>query len=96
VNEKDPIKMECTVVQVADLLSTTLEGNTVLMSLEQGKYYGMDSVGSRIWELISQPRAVTEVCDRLMDEYDVAGDRWVQDVLIFLNDLQNENLLKVV
>ena len=88
--------MESTVVQVADLLSTTLEGNTVLMSLEQGKYYGIDSIGSRIWEFISQPRAVADVCDRLMDEFEVAGEQLVQDVLAFLNDLQNENLVKVV
>ena len=36
------ITLETTVVRADDLLATDLDGETILMSIEQSSYYGMD------------------------------------------------------
>ena len=92
--DKDKIGLESTVTQSEDQVSTELDGETVLMSIEQGNYYGMDKILSRIWALIEKPIAVSAICDRLMKEYDVELKTCEKDVLSVLNDLAKENLLK--
>ncbi len=92
---KDEITLTSTVTQSEDQVSTELDGETVLMSIEQGNYYGMDKILSRIWSLIEKPITVSALCDRLMEEYDVKRETCETDVLNALNDLAKENLLKI-
>ncbi|MBT3878989.1 MAG: lasso peptide biosynthesis PqqD family chaperone [Candidatus Scalindua sp.] len=89
------IDLNSVVAQSEDQVSTELDGETVLMSIEQGNYYGMDKVLSRIWALIEKPIPVSTLCDRLIDEYNVERETCEQDVLNVLNDLTKENLLKI-
>jgi len=49
-----------------DLVSCDLEGETALMSVDQGKYYGLDPIGSRIWALLEQARPVVDLCALLL------------------------------
>lgn len=92
---KDEITLTSTVTQSEDQVSTELDGETVLMSIEQGNYYGMDKILSRIWALIKTPTIVSTLCDRLMEEYDVERKTCETDILNVLNDLAEENLLKI-
>ena len=92
---KEEITLTSTVTQSEDQVSTELDGETVLMSIEQGNYYGMDKRLSRIWALIETPITASSLCDRLADEYDVEREICEKDVLHVLNDLAKENLLKI-
>ncbi len=78
-----------------DQFRTRLEGQTALMSIINGAYYGMDHVGSRVWELIEQPRAVSGVVDQLLTESAVARPNCEQHVLGFLQKLADADLLAV-
>ena len=93
---KNPIGLETVVVRSEELVSSDLDGETVLMSVQNGKYYGMDAIGSRIWVLIAQPILVSELCDTLLEEFDVVREQCEQDVLAFLNQLAKDNLAKVI
>ena len=91
------IELNSVVVQAeGDWLANEIDSDTVLVSIEQGKYYGMEKVGSRIWKLIAQPRIVLAVCDTLLKEFKVSRETCQQDALVFLNQLAEENLVKVV
>lgn len=92
---KDEITLTSTVTQSEDQVSTELDGETVLMSIEQGNYYGMDKILSRIWALIEKPITVSALCDRLIDEYEVERETCETDVLNVLKDLAKGNLLKI-
>ena len=89
------ITLETVVAQSPELVSTRLEGQTALMSIINGAYYGMDRVGSRVWELIEQPRAVSGVVDQLLTEFVVARPNCEQHVLGFLQKLADADLLAV-
>lgn len=79
-----------------DLVFSDIEGEVVMMSIEQAKYYGMDSVGSRIWKLLESPVKVGDMFGILRQEYEVTLEECERDVISFLNDLVSENLIEIV
>jgi hypothetical protein len=92
---KNNIKLTDKVHRNKDLLSTDMDGETVMMSIENGEYYGLDSIASRIWELIEHPMEVRQLVVTLMDEYDVGKDECVSDTMGFLEQLLDKELLFV-
>jgi hypothetical protein len=90
------ISLNSTVKRADDLVSCDLEGETALMSVETGKYYAMDPVGSRIWSLLEQARPVSAICSLLLEDFEVEPYQCEHDVLAFLNGLAQDNLIKVV
>lgn len=91
-----PITLDTMLVQVEDILTTPLDDELALLNLDTGKYYGMDSVSSRIWELIEQPQAVSALCEQLLSEFEVDEITCRQEVLHFLQELANANLVQVI
>jgi len=90
------ISLDSVVVQAENLISSELDGETILMGVTQAAYYGLDATSQRIWDLISQPRQVSEVCDQLVAEYDVDRTTCEQQVFNFLTELNKEGLIRVV
>ena len=89
------LDIHSTVVASPDQVSSDLAGETVLLSMTDAKYYGFAGVGSRIWELIQQPVAVSAVCSVITEEYEVSRELCEADVLQFLRDLLAKGLLEV-
>ena len=78
-----------------EVFASEIDNEVVMMNVESGKYYGMDAIGSRIWELIKEKVQVTEVIETLLEEYDVSWEQCRKDVLDFLNELYAQNLVEV-
>ncbi len=93
--KKREITTNTIVSQIEEIVASDIDGETVMMSIENGKYYGLDDIGSRIWELIEKPAKVSELIDTLLERFDVDCDTCERDVLRFLNELNGEKILKV-
>jgi hypothetical protein len=91
-----PIGLNTTVKRAEDLVSCDLDGETALMSVANGKYYGLDPIGSRIWALLEEARPVAALCAQLRDEYEVEPAQCQQEVLAFLHELAADNLIQVL
>jgi len=78
-----------------ELVSSNLDGETVMMSIENGEYFGLDPVGSRIWELLETPLTVANLVDILVDEFEVSREECEVDTIEFLNQLLDKQLLVV-
>ena len=52
-------------------VSGVLNGETILLSSTTNMYYGLDPVGSRIWELIQEPKRLSAVCSQVASDFDV-------------------------
>ena len=52
-------------------VSSELAGEVVIMNLRRGVYHGLEATGARVWQLIQEPRKVSEIRDALLAEYDV-------------------------
>lgn len=78
-----------------DLLFNQIDGEVVMLSIENSEYYGMDKVGSRIWELLEKPVSLGTLMAKLMDEYEVSELQCTEDTLTFLNKLAVKKLISI-
>jgi hypothetical protein len=83
------------VVAAEDQVSSDLGGEVAILDLNVGVYYGLDEVGARVWELIQEPRAVGDVRDVLVEEYDVAPERCERELFALLERLAERGLIEV-
>ncbi len=91
-----PISPSSTVVAVSDHVSSDLAGEEIILDLNDQTYYGLNEVGADVWDLISSPHRVTEICDELENKYAVDPEVLEQDVLDLLTDLHEHGLIQVV
>jgi len=70
-----------------------LDGEAVLLNLESGKYYGLDPVGSRIWQFVQQTPLLRSVWQSMQDEFDAPADTLHTDLLTFIDELSGEGLI---
>lgn len=89
------ISTDSVVVAVEQQVSSQLGDETVILHLEDGIYYGLDPVGTSIWNLMQEPRRVGEIRDRIVDEYDVEPGRCECDLIALLEDLSERRLIDV-
>ena len=90
-----PITVESTVSQRDDILTADMNGETVMMSIEKGNYYGMEKIPTDIWNELKEPKTVSQLCETLQARYDVDSRQCHDDVLAYLNDLHEEELIKI-
>jgi len=78
-----------------DLLSTELDQETVLMSIDAGAYYGLEGAALSIWEKLENPTSFSALVDCLVQEYRVSRETCTSDLQKFLAELAREGLLHV-
>ena len=83
------------VVATKEQVSCPLGEESAVLNLKNSVYYGLDSVGARVWTLLQQPRSVSELRDTLLSEYDVEARRCEQDLLALLETMRNEGLIEI-
>lgn len=78
-----------------DAAVAEVDGDFIVMGIQQGKIFGFNEVGNGLWPKLAEPVAVSDLCDALALEYqaDVAVIR--QDVIRFLEDLAENGFLAV-
>jgi len=83
------------VTQSREPVAVEVDRTVVMMSVVREKYYSLDGVGGRIWELLREPLTVGALCARLLDEFDVDVADCRADVSEFLTHLHREGLIEV-
>ena len=84
------------IVVVADkVVSCDLDGETAILDLKDGIYYGLDPVGAKIWNLIQKPIILKEIIKIILDEYDVNKDQCTNDIFELIEELLDNRLVKV-
>ena len=78
-----------------EVFANEIDGEAVMMNIQTGKYYGLDEIGSRIWELMEQKIQVKEIIEQLQKEYDVNEQQCKTDVLNLLNELKSNQLIEI-
>src|SRR5215212_8196102 len=76
-------------------LASDIGGETVILALTAGRYYGLDAVGARIWQLIQEPRAITDIRKTIVAEYEVDPERCEADLLQLLEQMAAAGLVEV-
>lgn len=87
---------EITYVRKAGVASTPMDGEIVMMDIDQGKYFGISGAGRVIWDLLAEPRGVDALAAGVCAEYDVDPAVARKDVETFLESLIRRNLVDKV
>jgi hypothetical protein len=77
------------------VLARKAAGETVVLNLDNEHYYGLEGVGTRLWELVETGTTLGDIVTTLLDEYEVERDALLADLTVILNDLQNNGLVLV-
>jgi hypothetical protein len=78
-----------------EVMARTVGDETVILDLASGTYFGLDPVGARMWDLMGEGMTLAEVCDRMLDEYEVSRDQLEGDTLRLGEELQRQGLIQV-
>lgn len=71
-----------------DAIASPVGDETVILQLKNGAYFGLDAVGTRIWELLKEGHDPAAICATMGQEYDVAPDVLEADVRRLLAELE--------
>ena len=89
------INLETVINKNLEIDDTDLDGEKVMMNLDKGEYFMMNEVGSRIWEIISEPINVKGIVDTLRSEYEVDEETCKDTVIEFLGRLDYADLISI-
>ncbi|NOU65171.1 lasso peptide biosynthesis PqqD family chaperone [Paenibacillus sp. LMG 31461] len=87
------IEMTQKVVQKDGHIVSDMGGEKVMLSIENGKYYNLGSMGGIIWDMIQEPMHVEHLINKLMEEYDVERSVCEGHVVSFLEHMAKEGLI---
>jgi len=79
-----------------EVLARQVGEETVMLDLAKGAYFGLDSVGARIWQLLQEGKSLEEVRDAMADEYDAPPEEIERDLLALADNLLSDGLLEKI
>lgn len=93
LGKKKEIGLDTIIQRRSDLLFNEIDGEVVLLSVENGEYYGMDQVGTYIWKLLEYPHNFKYILNNLINKFDVTEERCKADTSLFLDELMEKRIL---
>jgi Coenzyme PQQ synthesis protein D (PqqD) len=76
-------------------LASDLDGETILLHMTSGLYYGLNPIGAKIWELIQSPKTLENLRNTLLADYDVTSEVCSADLTKLLTELHEANLIDI-
>jgi hypothetical protein len=77
------------------VLSTEVEGEVVMMDMENGLYFGLDAIGTDIWNRLERPMTLAELTAVLAEDYAADVETIAQDVSALLRDMAENGLVEI-
>ncbi|WP_414468885.1 lasso peptide biosynthesis PqqD family chaperone [Methanobacterium sp. ACI-7] len=91
----EKLTLDSIVVTSKSVVYCDLDGEAAMLNMEDGVYYGLNEVGATIWNLIQEPRKVSEVLKNLLEEYEVREDECKDDLMNVLRELLEKGLIEI-
>jgi hypothetical protein len=84
------------VVQDTEPVAARVDGDVVMLSEREGAYFGLNSVGSKIWDLIAEPRRIGDIRRLLAEQYEIDDDTLTRELTGFLEELLSRKLVHLL
>jgi Coenzyme PQQ synthesis protein D (PqqD) len=72
-----------------------LDQESVLLNLETEKYFGLDAVGTRMWQLVTAAATIEAALAQLVEEYDALPETLRTDLTRLLQHLLDNGLIEL-
>jgi hypothetical protein len=91
-----PIPADAVVVWNGRVVANELnDDETVMLDVDQGRYFGVSEIGNVIWGIIAQPTSVDDLVAVLLERYEIDEQTCRREVMAFLDELSDQGLLDV-
>ena len=88
------MKLETQKITISEeALSQEVNGETVILDLKSESYFGLDEVGTRVWQLLQEHEDMQKVFDAMLEEFDVDANTLASDMKNLINDLIEKGLI---
>ena len=93
--------LECRVSEYSSIVATKnqvssdLGGEAVILDLKSGVYYGLNNVGTRVWNLLQEPKTLNEIKNAILEEYEVEPNCCQYELLELCQELLAAGLIEV-
>lgn len=92
----NPIELGTRLHRNPELVAVDMDGDTVMMDVESGHYFGLDAVGSLVWHSLEQPASIQSIAVRVREEFEASEDDDVEgDMLAFFGELLADGLVVI-
>jgi Coenzyme PQQ synthesis protein D (PqqD) len=78
-----------------DVVFRDIEGETVLLHLERGIYFGLDTIATRVWTTLLEHGCARPVFAALLAEFDVTPQALEDDIAHLLESLAENDLVRM-
>ena len=87
MKNENKVNLQSVISRNPEIIHSAMDGEVVMMSVDQGLFFGIDTIGTHIWNLLETPVKVEELIEKLMSRYKVEKADCENDTLLFLNDM---------
>jgi hypothetical protein len=88
--------IETAVVSIGtEQLSSRLGDDLVILNLKSGRYYGLNPVGARVWELAEKRSSAASIRDSIVNEFAVDPATAESDLADLLGQMESEGLIQL-
>jgi hypothetical protein len=87
------VSLDDRVVVGPDVLVRPLADELVLLNVKTETYFGLDSVGMRMWTALLEAASIRAACDALLAEYEIDAEALRRDVEVFVGELETRQLV---
>ena len=77
----------------SEVLTQEVGGETVILDLKSESYFGLDEIGTRIWQLLQEQKDVHTITEAMLNEYDVEEEQLEKDIQNLLTQLNKAGIV---
>ena len=85
-----------TYIQNAEIIQSKIGEEVVMLDMESGFYFGLNSVASIIWGMMKDGITFEALCNQLMEQFDVERSLCEADTQELINQLLEKKIIRVV
>nr|WP_298929417.1 PqqD family peptide modification chaperone [uncultured Erythrobacter sp.] len=89
-----PIGLNDIVAKSENFVESNVDGEAILMHLDEGNFSSLKSTGLRIWAELEEPKTVAVICQNLMAEFEVEEADCQEQTIAFLSNLRERGLIE--
>jgi len=75
------------------IIAKELQGEKVLLNMENGDYFTLNSMGAEIYDHISDGKDIPAIIDILLNKYDISHDILKADIISLINQMKEKNII---
>ena len=83
-------------IQNKEVIQSRVGDEVVMLDVESGYYFGLNSVASVIWEMMKEKIELNTLVENLMKEFDVDKATCESDTIELLEEMKGKKIIRTV